>query len=76
MTLTPEQLAALKEVAEKTQDAFPNVNWFTISDLRRSKVALGTTCSEFIATFDPTTCLELLEEVERLRGLLEKGRPG
>lgn len=70
MTLTPEQLASLKEVAETARDAYPNVKWFTVSDLQRSRVALSVICSDHIAAFDPTTCLELLEEVERLRGLV------
>jgi hypothetical protein len=65
--MTTEQLAALKEVAEKARDAYPNVKWFTVSDLQRSRVALSVVCSEHVAAFDPTTCLGLLEEVERLQ---------
>jgi len=50
MTLTPEQLAALKEVA---------------SQAHRSD-ALASTRTLFRVKFDPGKCLELLEEVERL----------
>jgi hypothetical protein len=72
MTIASEQLAALKEVASKARDAYPNVKWFTVSDLQRSRVALSVVCSEHVAAFDPTTCLELLDEVERLTALIDK----
>lgn len=49
--LTTEQLAALKEVAEKAQK----------SD------ALASMRTLFSMKFNPTTCLELLKEIERLR---------
>lgn len=65
--MTTEQLAALKEVAEAARDAYPNVKWFTVADLQRTRVAFSVVCSEHVAAFDPTTCLELIEEVERLR---------
>jgi hypothetical protein len=52
--MTTEQLAALKEVAEQVkgpfQSALHEVMWR----------------EEFRQRFDPTTCLELLGEVERL----------
>jgi uncharacterized protein YjiS (DUF1127 family) len=62
MTLTTEQLAALKEVAERyrrVHEGFLNGK-YERSDLRSARTELDT-------TFDPTTCLELLEKVERLR---------
>jgi hypothetical protein len=60
--LTPEQLAALRKVAEKyrrVREGFRNGK-YERSDVRDARVELD-------AAFDPTTCLALLEEVERLR---------
>lgn len=72
--MTTEQLAALKEVAEKSGslcvDAIADVLHFPRTaddDTRKCAEAQLQNVSEFIAAFDPTTCLELLEEVERLR---------
>jgi hypothetical protein len=61
------QLTRLTQIAEKARDAYPNVEWFNVVQLQDTKIAFSVVCSEHIAAFDPTTCLELLEEVERLR---------
>jgi hypothetical protein len=54
--MTPEQLAALKEVAEKVAD--PDLVWGTPESVKAQDA--------FRSAFTPTTCLALLEEVERL----------
>jgi hypothetical protein len=58
--MTTEQLAALKEVAEQVkgpfQSALHEVMWR----------------EEFHQRFTPTTCLELLEEVERLTAQIDR----
>jgi hypothetical protein len=52
--MTPEQIAALKEIASKAAEHIPHVH--------------GCQCMKvFERTLRPTTCKELLEEVERLR---------
>jgi hypothetical protein len=82
-----EQLAALKEVAEKAHKSIPGPYFVASDDAhdspdhKDSGLALVETgrsddwwvarlcewpTAKFIAAFDPTTCLELLEEVERL----------
>jgi hypothetical protein len=88
-TMTPEQLAALREVAAKMQAKAPGPWYADIDDAEEcgphshsglSKVESGssgadwtvarlceTTEANYIAAFDPTTCLALLEEVERLQ---------
>lgn len=86
--MTTEQLAALKEVAEKAHKSIPGPYFVAsddahdVPDHKDSGLALVETgrsddwwvarlcewpTAKFIAAFDPTTCLELLEEVERLR---------
>lgn len=86
--MTTEQLAALKEVAEKAHKSIPGPYFVASDDAhdtpdhKDSGLALVETgrsddwwvarlcewpTAKFIAAFDPTTCLELLEEVERLR---------
>jgi hypothetical protein len=85
--MTTEQLAALKEVAEKAQQQAPEQRILMRyehgggrmyverddpdNDLRphRDLVAdfYDEASREHYAAFDPTTCLELLGEVERLR---------
>jgi hypothetical protein len=65
--MTTEQIAALKEVAEKyrrIREGFLN-DKYERSDVRAAKVELD-------AAFDPATCLELLEEVERLTEIEEQ----
>jgi hypothetical protein len=85
--MTTEQLAALKEVAEKANKHTPGPYFVAPDsahdspDHKDSGLALVETgrsddwwvaglcewpTAKFIAAFDPTTCLELLEEVERL----------
>lgn len=72
--MTTEQLAALKEVAEQ---AIPKdwqlVNGFVVECVTEPD-KYGVTIAQVsgyngahIAAFDPTTCLGLLEEVERLQ---------
>jgi hypothetical protein len=96
MTLTPEQLAALKEVAEKaTRGPWRAVA--LLADAENHHVLAGEFSdrhvkasaednnglvafadlpanTEFIAACNPTTCLELLEEVERLTALIDKSQ--
>jgi hypothetical protein len=77
--VTTEQLAALKEVAEKasTQQRWKlyndgsicaNVNGgqHSIAKITFPKLKGSMEDARHIAAFDPTTCLQLLEEVERL----------
>jgi hypothetical protein len=92
MTMTTEQLAALKGVAEKATpgpwkaqrnarleiissvEPFEGCGWGqAVAHVYRAGKMNGTPYrmpaqanADFIATFDPATCLELLEEVERL----------
>jgi hypothetical protein len=65
MIMNPETLKVMKEAAEKARDAYPNVAWFTVADLQRTRVALSVVCSEHIARCDPQTILALIAEVER-----------
>lgn len=95
--MTPEQLAALKEVAEKAtpgpwrefvcDDGGEWSGWpLSVSSAsdpdhtivrpggfypyawdRKTSQHEAVANAEFIAAFDPATCLALLEEVERLR---------
>lgn len=72
--MTTEQLAALKEVAAKSGAACINAIGDVIQYTRTAdedtklcaRVQLQN-LTEFLAAFDPATCLALLEEVERLR---------
>lgn len=76
--MTPEQLAALKEVAEKPdikswRQGGKYWNDKTVADSHGDTFiadcgsnARSSDVAGFIAAFNPTTCLALLEEVERL----------
>jgi uncharacterized protein YjiS (DUF1127 family) len=55
--MTTEQLAALKEIAEKA----------SITEHVEGCHDCAKITRQFRREFNPTTCLELLEEVERLR---------
>lgn len=57
----PEYAGALHRISNK-----PDSSWADYGELANVVPALAG----YIAAFDPTTCLELLEEVERLRGLV------
>jgi 2-keto-4-pentenoate hydratase len=62
MTLTPEQLAALRPIAEKARTASQHLK----ESGERASLVEKTAIREFTVAFDPATCLALLEEVERL----------
>jgi hypothetical protein len=79
--MTTEQLAALKELAERAtpgpwlsddlSNAVKTMHGEWIAQLwSKDEADLRNFFAnrEFIAAFDPATCLELLEEVERIRG--------
>jgi hypothetical protein len=55
--MTTEQLAALKKVARQVAD--PDLVWGTPESVKAQDT--------FRSTFTPTTCKELVEEVERLQ---------
>jgi hypothetical protein len=60
--LTSEQVNTLKETAKRTM----RVREGCLNG-RHARDDDSVVQAEFHAAFDPTTCLELLEEVERLR---------
>jgi hypothetical protein len=81
--MTPEKLAALKEVATAAHATGPmeahGNDVYEKNRKNRKPVQIvtrpdhdGIALAAYIATFNPTTCLELLEEVERLRKLTER----
>jgi hypothetical protein len=55
--MTTEQLAALKEVAEKALNVGAAITSWEVT----------AAMENFKSAFRPATCLELLEEVERLQ---------
>jgi hypothetical protein len=63
--MTTEQLAALKEVATRA----------TVTEHVEGCSDCAKLTRQFRRKFNPKTCLELLEEVERLREIVNKLSP-
>lgn len=69
-----QRIAEMKAAAEKARDAYPNVAWFTVADLQRSRVVLSVVCSEYIAQASPAAVLALIAELERQEREVERLR--
>lgn len=76
MGITSEQLAELKELAERaTQGEWPyNENWLWCTDdgFHHWKICQYGDC-QFMSAANPQTVLALIAEIERLRAIAGEG---